>query len=359
LSLGARRAGLTCGLAAGVTMLAMAATATAGSAGAAKKTWVDLGPGQATGVNDQGVIVGSAGSNGVFKAVMWKNGLEVNLGSLKGLTDCGASAINNKGQIVGDCGNKTFTVDHAFLWSKGKMRDLGTLHGSTNSGATAINDNGDITGNSIPSGGGALHAVLWRRGRGIQDLGTLGSGYVQSIARGINNHDQVVGWSTQSSSFEQAFSWASGKMTALKASAGTESEATGINDKGQASGGLLGGGGLKPALWAGGSAIVLPTLGGDGAALAINRAGQLAGWVATSNGGSHAAIWSHRKLIDLGSARGAPTVANALNNAGEVAGRIELSTHTEAVVLLNSRGLGSGRAPGSRATGHVDTPPGH
>jgi probable HAF family extracellular repeat protein len=358
LSLLVRRAGRAVGLASGVAMLAMVASASAASATAVKKTWIALGPGQATGMNDQGVIVGSAGGNGVFKAVMWKNGVETDLGSLKGLTDCGASAINNKGQIVGDCGNRTFTVDHAFLWFRGKMRDLGTLRGSTNSAATAINNNGDVTGNGIPPGGGNLHAVLWRKGHGIQDLGTLGTGYVQSIARGINSRGQIVGWSTQSSSFEQAFSWTNGKMTALKTSAGTQSEATGINDKGRVSGGLLGGGGLKPALWAGGSAIVLPTLGGDGAALAINRGGKLAGWVATSNGGSHAAIWSNRKLIDLGSVRGAPTVANALNNAGDVVGRIELSTHTEAVALLTAPGVGAGRRPGSGATGHVDTPRG-
>ena len=36
------------------------------------------------------------------------------------------------------------------------------------------------------------HAFLWQSGSGTQDLGTLG-GY--SDATGINNSDQVAGWS--------------------------------------------------------------------------------------------------------------------------------------------------------------------
>ncbi|HEY1592789.1 MAG TPA: hypothetical protein VGF81_13425 [Solirubrobacteraceae bacterium] len=68
--------------------------------------------------------------------------------------------------------------------------------------------------------------------------------------------------------------------------------ATGANHtKGQVAGGLLLGG-LKPVLWTGGSAIELNTLGQDSAALAINQVGEVAGWVDTAGGPTHAAMWA-------------------------------------------------------------------
>lgn len=124
---------------------------------------------------------------------------------------------------------------------------------------------------------------------------------------------------------------------------------------------MLGESGLKPALWAGGAAIALPTLGKDGAALAINQDGQLGGWVDTADGGTHAAIWSNRRLIDVGSVRNAPTIATAINVHGEVAGRADLAHGTDAVALLELKRLGSGPAGGSmKLLGHGrgDAPPG-
>ena len=290
---------------------------------------------------------------------MWQNGTQVDLGALPGrLKECAAAAINNAGQVVDQCSNAHFTLSHAFLWFRGKMRDLGALPGSSDGGATGLSSSGDVAGVSTPQGDSRLHGVLWKNGQ-IRDLGVLGSGYVQSIARGVNVHDQVVGWSTQSSGFEQAFEWANGTMTALKVGGGAQSEASAINNNGQIAGGLLGSDGLKPALWAGGPAIVLPTLGDDGAALAINQLGHPAGWVATSGGGSHAAIWVNRLLVDLGEVRNAPTVADAINGPGVVARLVDLPDQTEeAVALLEVKRLGARHGAKPPGRGHIDAPPG-
>ncbi len=349
-----RRIGMVVGVLGTVAAVGVPAAAAAARPRATQKKWVDLGPGQAYGINNAGQVVGGVGSNGTFRAVMWQNGTEVDLGTLPGLKRCSASAINNAGQVVGQCSNKGSTESHAFLWTRGVMKDLGTLPGSTDAGATAINADGDVVGVSIPKGMTVFHAVLWKNGT-IRDLGVLGSGYVQSIARGINNSDQIVGWSTQTSKVEQAFVWANGTMHALPAPSDAQSEASGINNKGQVAGALLLGG-LKPVLWTGGSAIELNTLGQDSAALAINQVGEVAGWVDTAGGPTHAAMWAGKKLTDLGSVRGGDTVATAINDAGEVAGRTDLSQGTEAVALLEQLPTGPRHGVTPPGRGRIDNP---
>src|SRR5437899_360015 len=63
--------------------------------------------------------------------------------------DSGASAINERGQVVGDSATAS-GKQHAFLWQNGKMTDLGTLgRAYTDSGAVAINDRGQVVGTSF------------------------------------------------------------------------------------------------------------------------------------------------------------------------------------------------------------------
>jgi probable HAF family extracellular repeat protein len=322
---------------------------------AASQVWVDLGPGRAFGINDRGQVVGTDSAEGRSRAVMWEGGLTVYLGTLNnGLIDCVAGAINDSSQIVGNCSNPQGTVIHAFLWSSGRMKDLGTLGGPV-SDATAINGDGEVVGLSNPSASAQPHAVLWANGT-IHDLGTLGANYVGSLALGINGQGQVAGWSWGSTGRDQAFVWQHGVMSPLAAPSGSQSEAVAVNLNGEVVGGIRGRGATLPAMWSGGVLTMLPTLGGDGGALAINRLGTAVGWVEPSTGGAHAAIWSTGHLIDLGTVRNAPTIATAINNLGEVAGRAEVPRHSEAIALLNPGRLGTTRLPPSPAQGFVDGP---
>jgi probable HAF family extracellular repeat protein len=76
-----------------------------------------------------------------------------------------ADAINDKGQIVGDCQTDT---SHAVLWEKGPITDLGNLLSKADedrgrevdSSAAAINDRGQIVRWSTTRAG-KQHAVLW------------------------------------------------------------------------------------------------------------------------------------------------------------------------------------------------------
>ena len=121
--------------------------------------------------------------------------------------------------------------------SGGTMIDLGTLPGGTYSYATAINDKGQVVGYSSPDINRApadTHAFLYSDGKMI-DLGTLGGRPSDSSeAYGINNSSQIIGYSITADYQHHAFLYSSGKMTDLGAlEESSYSEATAINDKGQ------------------------------------------------------------------------------------------------------------------------------
>ena len=96
--------------------------------------------------------------------------------------------------------------------------------------ALAINDQGNVAGyGGYPSGLSINRATLWRNGVPL-DLGTLGG--ANSQAFGVNNRGQVVG-SSETSTSGQAFLWQRGTMTGLGTLAGGSSGATDINNRGQ------------------------------------------------------------------------------------------------------------------------------
>jgi probable HAF family extracellular repeat protein/parallel beta-helix repeat protein len=130
------------------------------------------------------------------------------LGTLGGPTSV-ASRINDAGQVVGYAYIDGFTA-HAYLYSGGGMTDLGTLGGWI-SNALGINHLGQVAGFSNISGSSTSHAFLYTGGR-MTDLGTLGG---DSIAEGINDAGQVVGYSYVNSSQTHAFLYTGGRMRDL------------------------------------------------------------------------------------------------------------------------------------------------
>ena len=217
--------------------------------------------GYAAAANNRGQVVGWA-ENTVhdptcvppqvlqFRAVLWephKNKTQ-ELPPLPGDTSGAATAINDKGQVVGISGTcdqavGRLTAKHAVLWEKGRVIDLGNLgefHWNT---PTAINHHGDVAGfASLPSDpdNAVLRAFLWTRRGGIQNLGTL-PGDVSSQASGINDRGQVVGVSCDAANVCRAFLWEDGVMKDLNTLTapgytGHLFSAQDINDRGEITG---------------------------------------------------------------------------------------------------------------------------
>ncbi|HEX3822167.1 MAG TPA: hypothetical protein VHW45_17685 [Candidatus Sulfotelmatobacter sp.] len=204
-----------------------------------------------------------------------------------------ASAINNRGQIVGFAENGTVDsscpsdttnnrIQLPALWEKGKVYALPT--GSDPDGdAFWINDRGQAVGDTGTCGGATIHAVSWEN-RTISQLQDFGTG---AIAYSNNNRDQIVG------------------------TVGSADNTTQFG-----------------ALWQNGVLTNLGTLPGDAAAIAtgINNRGQVVGSTWDSNfNWSHGFIWQNGVMTDLNTLFPASSnlfavMANKINERGQISG---------------------------------------
>ena len=187
-----------------------------------------------------------------FRAVLWepKRGLVQELPPLPGDSASAATAINQRGQVVGISGEcdqavGRFTAQHAVLWDKGTVTELPNLGGESWHTPTAINERGDVVGFSNPpgdvDGSFIAHAFLWTRKGGIRDLGTLAGDEI-SQAQAINARGQVVGVSCGATC--RAFLWDDGVMWDLNTLvepgfAGTLVSARDLTNSGRITGDVL------------------------------------------------------------------------------------------------------------------------
>ena len=220
----------------------------------------------ATGANNDGRVVGWA-ENGVhdsencvapqvlrFHPVTWGPGSDQPeaLPLFPGDTSGAATAINNKGQIVGISGICDQAVGrrsakHALLWDGNSMTDLGNLGAELWITPMAINQRGDVAGfgatTNTDLNGDFLRAFFWNTKDGITKIDPLPvAGHVLSQANGLNELGQVVGISCTLAGDCLGFLWKNGVMTNLNdpsvvpGFSGVIINAQDINDDGEITG---------------------------------------------------------------------------------------------------------------------------
>lgn len=144
--------------------------------------------------NRRGQIIGfTERCNANAHAVMWQDGVAIDLGNLGGTTAY-AFGINERGQVTGFSTLADESLFHAFLWKGGAMADIGTLPGDVASIGNTISDDGVIVGDSFDSAFNS-RAFVWKDGR-MTDLNTLVSSKSPlnlTSAIHINARGQITG----------------------------------------------------------------------------------------------------------------------------------------------------------------------
>jgi probable HAF family extracellular repeat protein len=169
----------------------------------------------------------------------------------------------------------------------------------------------------------------------MKDLGTLGGR--TSRAYGLNDGGWVVGEAADSNGIQHAFLWRDGIMTSLAANAA----AFAINDAGAAAGMADD----RAAWWTqpGAPATILTATGGVGIAFDLNGASSVVGQAELGDGEdrvSRAFVFSRgvaAGLADLG--RGLSSSAQAVNDAGQIAGFLESARGRTHAFLFDTNGL--------------------
>ena len=276
-----------------------------------KNSWTNYG-----GINDRGEAVGLAetsvpdpdgedfcamGTKLTCRPFYWRLGRMVALPTLGG-NNGQASAINNRGQIVGisettvsDSGcspSKPGKIISPVFWEKGEARALPTVDGDPDGFVQGINDQGQAVGSSGTCSNIATHAVLWENDTAVE---LPGLGRTGNDAYAINDHGQAVGYVTSPD--------------------GTT---------------------IFPTVWLNGARGAPTSLGilpGDGAAFAtgINNRGQVVGSTFNSTGWSHGFIWQDNVLTDLntlipGDSNLFIIAASNINERGQISGMATVLT---------------------------------
>jgi probable HAF family extracellular repeat protein len=292
------------------------------------------GSAEALDINDAGQVVGYAiTAAGQGHAFLWTAGTMTDLGTLGG-SSSRANSVNGVGQVAGASSTATSTSGtRAVLWQSGTLTDVAAdVPANEGAQAAAVNDVGQVVG-SI----NFWEGFVWQNGQRTT-LGDLGGG--GTLPYDINAAGQIVGASYTTISVPElglmphAFVWQNGVIRDLGVFPGDDdSSASAINSVGQ----IVGSSGhtdpityetaYKPFVYANGVMTAIPVVSIDSYAVDINDSGVVVGTMRAAGGLSkfHAWIYADGAVTTLNSLIPFGTgldiaYANAINNAGQIAG---------------------------------------
>jgi probable HAF family extracellular repeat protein len=256
------------------------------------------------------------------------------LGTLPGTAFTQPYSINEGGVVVGAA--RTAEMDStAFLWQAGKLRALPGLPKIGNS-ASAINAAGDVAG-QISEADGVERGFLISGGKLSRLPRPKGS--QNEWVSALNAKGDVCGFGHTADGEPQACLWPKGAAAPVDLHSlikkaypqATQSRALGINDQGMVVGEALEDEESGRAfLYAAGKVTILQFLGAKASgADAINNAGAVAGWANPGKGG-HLVLYQAGKAQDLGLLTGYSDMnPTAINGRGEIIGFAQESDNSE------------------------------
>ncbi len=183
-------------------------------------------------LNNRGQVAGELGSS----AAVWEKNECTILAKSPDFLRTSARAINTGGQVAGEGLNKE-GKRQALFWSNGKLQPLGTLPDDDQSIATALNDKGTVVGTSGKNNSYEDLPFIWKKGK-MDMLTPLDGRTWHNEVLGINNRDQIVGCGMQDGAYMHAVLWEDQFPRDLNDLIRADSglvlmKATAINDKGQ------------------------------------------------------------------------------------------------------------------------------
>jgi len=287
--------------------------------------------GEATGVNEAGLVVGLMTTAETSSAFSWTaNGGLVTLFS-------GADATvldpNASGMVAGHAAGMVYVSTDGMAAATAATLPAG----ATDAEALALGDGGHVVGRFTNSAG-ATRAFWWSATAGLVDVTTLAQG--EAVA--VNAAGEAVGMAMADDGRRVAYIFREdGSHTALGNLGGEESWAVAINNMGVVIGqSLTADGQTHGFVWTAASGMRdLGALGGDSAALFVNEAGMIAGHSNTVFGTSPAVVWMpDDSLLALGLEGAINARPVGMTDMGVVAGVLETAAGSRAFVWDMARG---------------------